>query len=119
MNIFASMQNLEIDAWLRGLVGAAISGGSSAVTGAIVLPSLDSNDFNIYKAKFYVAIFALFSAAAMTSVFKFLATDPLPSVKQIEKTVQTITQATSGSPKVVETVKETSIEPVKPEPTVK
>src|SRR5580704_9969718 len=111
MNLLSSAQALDVDGWIRGIFSAGISGGASAVAGSIVLPALDAKDFNVYTAKFYIAIGALFLANGLVSVSKFLAAQPLPGLKQVEKTVQTITPATADTPKVVETVKETSIEP--------
>jgi hypothetical protein len=113
--IFTAASNLDIDGWLRGLFSAAISGGASAVSGAIVLPALDANDFNVYQWKFYVAIGALFTASALTSIMKFLAATPLPNVKQVSNTVQTIEQP-GAAPKTITTVKEVHVEPADPKP---
>jgi hypothetical protein len=115
MNVFSAASNLDFDGWFRGIFSAAISGGASAVSGAIVLPALDAKDFNVYQAKFYVAIGALFTASALTSIFKFLSATPLPGVKQVTTTVQTVAQEAKPT-KVITTVAETHIEAPDPKP---
>lgn len=112
MSIVTAAGTMDFNGWIRGLVGAAISGGASAVTGAIVLPALDAKDFNVYTSHFYVAIFALFLANALVSVSKFLAAAPLPSLKEVTTTIQKTTPATPETPKVVETVTEVHVEPI-------
>jgi hypothetical protein len=113
MNVLSTASSLDFDGWIRGILSAGISGGASAVSGAIVLPALDAEDFNVYTAKFYIAIGALFLANALVSITKFLSAQPLPGVKVVERTTQTITAATIDTPKVVETIKETHVEPSK------
>jgi hypothetical protein len=106
------MNALDVDGWVRGLFSAGISGGASAVTGGLVVSGMDPSHYNFQAGKFYILVGTLFAANAVVSMAKFLQGQPLPNMKQVEKTVQTITPATQDSPKVVETVKETSIEPV-------
>jgi len=115
MNVFSAASNLDLDGWLRGFFSAAISGGSSAVTSAIMLPALDANDFNVYHVRYYIAIGALFLASALTSIFKFLAVTPLPGIKQVTTTVQTVEQPDKPT-KVVTTVAETHLETPDPKP---
>lgn len=110
-DILAKAQNLDVDAWLRGLFSAGISGGSSAVVGGVTLSGIDPANYNFYKSKFYVVVGILFATNAIVSIAKFLTNQPLPSMKQVEKTIQTITPATADSPKIVETVKTIITEP--------
>lgn len=81
VSLFQRAGNLDVQTWIRGLLGAAISGGSSTVASAIVLPSLDSDQFNIFKWHFYVAVIALGTTSALVSVAKFLSAAPLPALK--------------------------------------
>jgi hypothetical protein len=114
MNLFSVVQNLEIDSWLRGLFSAGISGGASAVVGGFTVSGMDPKDYNFSEPKFYILVGALFLTNAVVSMAKFLAAQPLPGIKQVEKTVQTIQPATADSPKIVETVKETHVETLIP-----
>jgi hypothetical protein len=111
---FTSIQNLDIDTWLRGLFSAGISGGASAVVGGFTVSGMDPEHYNFAAPKFYILVGALFATNAVVSMAKFLAAQPLPGIKQVEKTTQTIIPATAGSPKTIETVKETSVETVAP-----
>lgn len=107
---FSTASTLDYDAWLRGLFSAGISGGASAVVGGFTVSGMDPKDYNFAQVKFYILVCALFLTNAVVSIMKFLAAQPLPGMKQVEKTTQTITPATLDSPKVIETVKETHIE---------
>ena len=112
MNIMAGAQNLDIAGWARGLLGAGVSGGASAIAGGIVLPSLDSDHFSVLKAKFWIAIFALFCASAVVSIAKFLQMQPLPAMKTIETTKEIVREPQPGVV-VTSTIKETHVEPAK------
>lgn len=111
----ARASNLDIDAWLRGLFSAGISGGASAVVGGFTVSGMDPHDYNFSQPKFYILVGALFATNAVVSIAKFLSTQPLPGVKEVEKTVQTITPATADAPKVIETVRETHTEKIGPD----
>lgn len=110
MNLIDTASNLDFDSWLRGLFSAGISGGASAVVGGFTVSGMDPKDYNFQQSKFYILVFALFATNAIVSIAKFLSAQPLPSMKQVEKTTQTTVQP-GQAPKVVETVKETSVEP--------
>jgi len=113
----AGARALDIQGWFRGLMSAGISGGASVIAGAIVLPSLDSHDFNVFTSKYYVALGALFCASALVSISKFLVGQPLPDYKEITTTVQTLTPATISEPKTITTVQEKHVEPIVPKET--
>lgn len=72
--------NLDFESWVRGLISAGVSGFFSSLTGAIVLPSIDGNDFNIFKLKYYIALLALGVSAAIVSISKFLSAQPIPAL---------------------------------------
>ncbi len=115
MNLLTTATALDFEGWLRGLFSAGISGGASAIVGGITVSGMDSKDYNFYTPKFYVLIGALFLANAIVSMSKFLSAQPLPGLKQVETTVQTITPSTgTGGGKVIETVKETHVVPMDP-----
>jgi len=105
---------LDIDGWLRGLFSAAISGGASAVVGGITISGIDPEHYSFYTAKFYIVVGILFATNAVVSMAKFLSATPLPGLKQVERTIEVTIPATKDSPKVVETTKETHVEPLNP-----
>lgn len=112
--ILAKARQLDFEDWLRGILSAGISGFFSALSGAIVLPALDSNDFNIFKLRYYIALLALGLTSGIVSISKVLSAKPLPDYKAVTSTFQTITPAPGAPPKVIETVTETHIEPMPP-----
>jgi hypothetical protein len=118
MKLLNTMSALDIDGWLRGIIGGFISGGASAVTGSIVLPALDAKDFNVYTSKFYIAIGALFLANGIVSVTKFLSSQPLPLMKQVTTTTETVTGTVGGgkvpATLVTKKIEETHVEPISP-----
>jgi hypothetical protein len=112
MKMFAVATNLDFNGWARGLLSAGISGGASAVTGGLVVSGMDPSHYNFQAGKFYILVGTLFMANAVVSIAKFLQTSPIPGLKQVETTIQKTIPATPDSPKIVETVKETHIEPI-------
>ena len=103
---------LDYESWIRGLFSAGISGGASAIVGGITVSGMDSKDYNFYSQKFYILVGALFLANALVSMAKFLSTQPLPALKEVVTTVQTLTPARGDEPKTLTTVKETHVEPM-------
>jgi len=113
MGLVNNARALDLQGWLRGLISAGISGAASSISGAIVLPSLDSNDFNVFELKYYIAIFALGMTSAILEVAKFLTVKPLPEYKEVMQMTQTVTTGTGdGKTKTIETTKETRLEPI-------
>lgn len=115
MKLLTQASTLDFRNWIRGLLSAGISGGASAVVGGFTVSGMDPHDYNFAQAKFYILVGALFVTNAVVSIAKFLSAQPLPGVMQTETTTRTITPATAVSPKIVETVKETRVEPIRPE----
>ncbi len=111
--LLTNASNLDFDGWLRGLFSAGISGGASAVVGGFTVSGMDPHDYNFANAKFYILVGALFATNAIVSIAKFLSASPIPSVKEVTSTVQTITGG-AAPPKVVETVTEKHVEPITP-----
>ena len=110
MGLLDGAKNVDFDGWLRGLFSAGISGGSSAVVGGVTLSGIDPDHYNFYTSKFYIVVGILFATNATVSIAKFLTAQPLPGTKLVEKTIQTTIPATTDSPRIVETVKETHVE---------
>lgn len=112
MGLLDKAGSLDIDSWLRGLFSAGISGGASAVVGGFTVSGMDPKDYNFQQAKFYILVGALFATNAVVSMAKYLSNAPLPGMKQVEKTTQITTPATMDTPKIVETIRESHVEPI-------
>jgi len=110
MNIFLSAGNLDLGGWVRGLIGAGISGGSSAIVSGFVVMSTDPHDWNFAEGKFWVLLGAMFGANAIVSMAKFLQGRPLPDVKQVTTKVET-TEISKKPTVTVTTVEEVHLEP--------
>ncbi len=115
MKILNVAGSLEIGKWVRGLLSAGISGGASAASSAIVLPSLDSDHFGVFTHKWWQGLVAFFGVSAITSILKFLNAQPLPEeMKTVTSTVETTQKKPSGAV-VTKTVQEVKTVPVDPE----
>jgi len=79
------ISRLKWDAWLRGLISAVISGGTSAITGSLVVGGTDPEHYNFTTGKFWVLTGSLFGASALVSLAKFLQTQPLPAADDATK----------------------------------
>lgn len=102
-------KTLDVGSWSYGLLGAFIQGGSSAISAGIGVSLLDPKDWNLGIGKFYALMGTVFLISGGLKAAAFLSGNPLPAVKQVEKSVQTTTEG-SKPPKVVETVTEKHIE---------
>lgn len=112
--LLAKAKQLDFDEWIRGIVSAGISGFFSALSSAIVLPALDSNDFNVFKLRYYIALLALGMTSSLVSISKVLVAKPIPDYKEITNTFQTITPAPGAQPITIETASEKHVEPLLP-----
>jgi hypothetical protein len=113
MNLFAGMQNLDVEGWARGLIGAGISGGSAAITSSIGVTILDPQHWTFQNGKLWGLIGITFTMNAVVSMAKFLQSQPLPSMKTVETTKEVVREPQPGVV-VTSTVKETHVEPVTP-----
>jgi hypothetical protein len=79
---------LNWGAWLYGLISGFIGGGASALTSSVVLPAVDSKDFNFSGGGFHnlliVAGTLFLVHGGMTSA-AYLSKSPLP----VERTIWT------------------------------
>jgi len=106
---------LDFGDWLYGLFSGFISGGATAIVSTFGVSAIDPGDVNLqHPSKFFAIMGVIYLVSGVISAANFLVKRPLPSVKQVETTVQTTTPATATTPKVVETVTEKHIEPIKP-----
>ena len=77
MQMLTTASSLDWGGWIRGFVGALISGGASSVASGFGASVLDkSHDINIFKL---MALTFLFSG--VISLAKFLQTQPVPAPK--------------------------------------
>lgn len=104
---------LDFTAWVRGLLSAGISGGSAAITGGIVVSGMDPDRYNFQAGKFWILTGTLFTVNAVVSIAKFLQTHPIPDIKTVTTSVQTIEQG-NAPVKTVTTVAETHVETAAP-----
>lgn len=106
--------NLDFSDWVRGLVAAFIGGGAGAFSAGLSAIIVDQHDFNIYTTKFWQLVFGTFVIGGLVPFFAYLHQKPVPDVKKITNITQTTTVG-DNPPKVVETVKETHVEPLNPD----
>lgn len=113
MNMIAAASDLDLKGWLRGLIGAGVSGGAAAVGSSTLVTGLAPQTFNFYDKKIYILIGGMFILSGITSIAKFLAQHPIPDVKTV--TTAVATEAQAGMPlKVTTTVQETHTVPIAP-----
>lgn len=117
MNLLATAGDLDFRGWLRGLVSAGISSTAGAVSSGFGPALADPHDFNIDHPLMMLKSAAVGAAlCGIVSMAKFLSAQPLPGVKEVVKMTQTVTASGTGDgSKIVETVKETHVEPMKAE----
>jgi|SRR5579872_5309718 len=99
--------------WVRGLVSAFITGGSSAGSAALVALAQDPQHYAIGSANSFRMAGGTFLVSGVLAMLNFLRTRPLPELKTVETTVKTIEQP-SQAPVTVTTVKETQQVPIAP-----
>jgi hypothetical protein len=111
MQLPLGLGKLDFAQWGYGLLAAFIGGGAGAFSGGLASIIVDPQDFNIFTQKFWALVLTTFFISGLTPFFAYLHQQPLPpELKTVERTTQTTIPATSESPKVVETIKETHVE---------
>lgn len=98
---------LDWGQWLYGAVATFISGMASAVVTGSIVASVDPKDFAPGTEKFWVAVGLSLLAHGGINLFMYLKDKPLPALKTVEVTTQTLEIPRGGSPQVTTTVKET------------
>ena len=74
--IVTNVQRLDWSSWLRGIIGAFLSGGAGAVSSGFAANALDkAHDLNIFKLMAFT-----FLISAVFSLMKFLQTTPVPDL---------------------------------------
>jgi hypothetical protein len=93
MQMVDAAQRLDWQGWLRGVIGALISGGAGAVSSGVSISFLDpAHDINILKV-----MGITFLVSGVISMLKFLAITPVPNEVTIQQTtVLTQTTQTTG-----------------------
>jgi hypothetical protein len=114
IGILTAASQLDYAGWLRGLFSAGISSFSGAIASAFGPALVDPKDFNLQNPMLMIKTAAIGAAiSGIVSMAKFLSAQPLPAMKEVTKTVQTLTPATESEPKTLTTVKEVHVEPIK------
>jgi len=84
MSIATAVTTMDWRGWLRGLIGAAISGGASAIATGLVVPVMDPDHWSFQAGKLYGLVATVFCVSAVVSIAKFLQASPLPGEKTTE-----------------------------------
>jgi hypothetical protein len=113
MKIFDVASNLDVAGWLRGLFGAGISGGSAAISSSFGVTLIDPAHWNLQngKGKLLSLMGITFTINAVVSMSKFLSAQPLPPMKTVTTTLETVMGEKPG-PVIINRVEETHSEPV-------
>lgn len=103
MNAIVAAQRLDWRGWFLGIMGAIISGGAGAIGGATGTMVLDPATFNIHRGvhKIFEAMAISFGFSAITSLAKYLKTQPIPaevSITEVSTVTTTKTVAPPASP---------------------
>ena len=101
---------LEVADWLRGLVAACVSGGSSAVVSGGVVAVQDPEHFRGGGALKLMGL--MFVTNAAMGMFLYLKQKPVPDVKTVTTTVQTTEKQKAAV--IQTTVQEVHQEPLEP-----
>lgn len=65
--------------WLRGMIGAAISGGAGAVSSITIVSAIDGKDWGPGSGwHFILLVCGTFGGSAVVSLAKYLKQHPLP-----------------------------------------
>jgi hypothetical protein len=81
MGMFKTASNLDWGGWLKGLIGALVSGGAGSVASGFGASIADpAHDINIFKV---MAI--TFAFSALISLMKYLQLTPVPNAEQVAK----------------------------------
>lgn len=86
-NPLATAAKLDWSAWIRGLVGAAVSGGAGAVGATFGTMALDGKDFNFTSGLTHTLqlMGICFLISGLVSLMKFLQSHPTPDPVQDAK----------------------------------
>lgn len=106
--------NLDWSNWIRGLLAALIGGGSSAVSGGIVVSAYDPKDFNFGDAKIFKVMGFMFVFNAVLSMFMYLKQHPLPDVVTTVTTTEVSTSSGRPPVTITKTVEEKTTGPAEP-----
>lgn len=82
MQLLTVASRLDWAGWLRGLVGAFVSGGAAAIGGGTGVSLVDPDHFNVSHPGHLIEVMGIaFLTSAVISLGKYLQTHPIPDVK--------------------------------------
>ena len=74
MNTVSDIQRMDWMDWLRGVVGAAVSGGAGSIAAGTAASMADpAHDINVFRVMWFT-----FAISAVVSLAKYLAVHPVP-----------------------------------------
>ena len=117
MTLFAVATKLDWADWIRGILGAFISGGAAAIGGGFGSIIADPEHFNVVNgglAHVLTVMGVAFLFSAIISLAKFLQAHPVPDPVQSTSVAVSTTIQPGQPPKTTTTVTATSTEPPKP-----
>ena len=97
--------------WVRGLLSSFIVGGSNAVVSGGIVSLNDPEKYAFGTSKFFELISSVFLVSGTLNMLSFLRTKPIPDLKTVTNTAQTVTEVSPTTLKV-STVTETHTEPI-------
>lgn len=87
MQALKTAKGLDWRGWIRGVIGATVSGGASAVGAGFGTIIIDPKDFNVFDggaSHLFLVMAVCFAFSSLISLMKFLSTHPIPD--EIEAT---------------------------------
>jgi hypothetical protein len=88
MQMIITAGSLDWSGWVRGVLGAAISGGAGAVSVGFGTMIVDPEHFNVLNGGIYhlLAVIGIcFTVSSIVSLAKFLQTHPVPDYQQLKQ----------------------------------
>ena len=82
LQLLTTASRIDWGDWLRGIVGAAISGGAGAVGSFFGTTTIAPKTFNVqHPVKLFEAMIVSFAISGFISLAKYLQMHPLPDAK--------------------------------------
>lgn len=100
MNLFKVAGTLDWSGWVRGFIGALVSGGAGAVSSGFGGIILDPQQFNVTQGGFghLMELMGItFAFSAVISLAKFLQVHPVPDQLQTSLATAAAATATASS----------------------
>jgi hypothetical protein len=111
MNTVSDIQRMDWTDWLRGVIGAGISGGAGSIASGVGASMADpAHDVNVFKV-----MWITFAVSAAISLSKYLALHPVPD-PVVVATVDTTTVVHPANPSIPTTETTTHTDVLGPKP---